>query len=119
MRAAQREFGLRVIEMDGLPLRIPVARLALRAVLALMNVLKLMAGRAGQRHALVFLVGVAGGASHLLMPAGQRKFGLRVVEGADLGPALLAVAALAVLPEAALVLVAALVAADALARARS
>ena len=85
------------------------------AVFALMNVLKLMAGRASQRHAFVFLVGVAGGAGHLLMPARQREFGLRVVERAHFGPALLAVAALAVIAEAALMLVVGLVAADALA----
>ena len=115
MGAVEREFGLRVIEVDGLPLRAVVAGLALRAVLALMDVLQLMARRASQRHAFVFFIGVAGGAGHLLMPTRQREFGLRVVEGPHLGPAFLTVAGLAVIAEAALMLVRGFVAADALA----
>ena len=115
--ALERKFRrAHMIEAHRFPLRRLMAGLALSAVMALMDILELVAGGADCRHTLVFFVRVAGGARHLFVASRERKVGFRMIEGPHARPAILAVAALAPIAEAPLMRIGVPVAVDAAVR---
>jgi len=94
--AAQWKLGcLVVVEGDRGPCLRGMARLATSAVFTGVFVLQAVAGMAGRGQAFVALTDVARCAGDVAVRAGQRETGLAVVEGLDLTPDLLGVAALA------------------------
>src|SRR5689334_9516266 len=114
MPAEQRKVGARVVEAGLLPGLLDVAAVAFRSELPFVLVVLLVAGDARALQLVAIQVArMAAVAFHLPVLAAQRILGLRVVVERDLRPRLGGVAGLAFLPEAALVLVVLLVAADA------
>ena len=103
VRASQRILRLVVIEADGLPFALIVAGLAFCSVSPGMDILQLMTGRTGDREPLVLLADVARRACNVLVRALQREFGPGMIERLDAAPDVVAVAAIAGLPEISLV----------------
>lgn len=94
--AVEREFGgLVMVERNRRPLRGGVAGFAFGPKPARMLVLDGVAAVAGKREAFILFAGVTGRARCVAMGAGQRKFGLGVIEGLGPMPGLDGVAVLA------------------------
>lgn len=86
VRAMQRKFRLLVIETRIFPLVLVVARLAFRAIAAIMDVLKPVAGTAIARQILIDLSDMTGRAGDLLMGAHESEFCLPVIKGLGAAP---------------------------------
>jgi hypothetical protein len=99
----EREAGLlEVVELRGLPALGDVALAALGAALAVVHVVRLVAGDALLGRILVAIAEVTGGARRLRVLVAQRK-GRLVVVVADVAPGALVVTGAAVAPQLALV----------------
>ena len=102
--AAQWKLGCLVVtEADHRPLLGNVAGLAIRAVSASVLVLQAVTGDAGPGQIFVSLTSMAFCARYLAVRADQRESRLAVIEGLHATPGLLAVTAVALLAQPALV----------------